>query len=88
MPVSAPIRASAAKQLAGQERRMGLAACWAAALTSAALLNLAYFPVGQGWLAWFALAPWLLLVRANIRERDRYLIAWLAAWAFFLPAMR
>lgn len=55
---------------------------------SALLLNLSYFPVGWGWLAWLALTPWLVLVRADLRNRDRYLLAWLSALAFFLPALR
>lgn len=55
---------------------------------SALLLNLSYFPVGWGWLAWVALVPWLMLVRADIRNRDRYLLAWLSALAFFMPALR
>jgi apolipoprotein N-acyltransferase len=59
----------------------------AAAICSSLLLFLAYFPADQGWLAWFALVPGLVLVRADIRSRDRYLIAWFAALVFFVPAL-
>ena len=59
-----------------------------AAFFSSLLLNLTYFPAGLGGLAWFALVPWLVLVRADMRNRDRYWLAWLSSLAFFLPALR
>lgn len=68
--------------------RRALAPAVLCAGVSALLLNLSYFPVGWGWLAWVALAPWLILVRADLRNRDRYLLAWLSALAFFMPALR
>jgi apolipoprotein N-acyltransferase len=88
MPVSAPFsktRSGGSPQLQG--RRLALR-CLGAALLSSLILNLAYFPTAQGWLAWFALVPGLVLVRTELRPRTRYLIAWFAAWAFFLPALR
>ena len=44
-----------------------------AALATAGLLWLSYFPVNCGWLAWFALVPFLVLVRAMARPRVVYL---------------
>jgi apolipoprotein N-acyltransferase len=47
------------------------------ALTTGVLLWLCYFPVAWGWLAWFALVPFLALVRSPARPRILYLSAWL-----------
>jgi apolipoprotein N-acyltransferase len=58
-----------------------------AALVSAGLLWLCYFPAACGWLAWIALAPWLMLVRADISRSHRYLFSWLGGLAFFVPAL-
>src|SRR5262245_28435409 len=62
-------------------------ACLAAPFLTSALLWLSYFPVGQGWLAWVALVPWLMLVRAGLPNRLRYLLAWISGLAFFVPAL-
>jgi apolipoprotein N-acyltransferase len=61
--------------------------CAAAALLTAGLLWLSHFPAAQGWLAWVALAPWLLLVRADMTNRYRYSLAWLTGLVFFVPAL-
>ncbi len=59
-----------------------------AALATAGLLWLSYFPVNCGWLAWFALVPLLVLVRATGRPRLVYLCAWVGGLAFYLPALQ
>lgn len=59
-----------------------------AALTTAGLLYLAYFPVACGWLAWFAFVPLLGFVRATARPRRIYALAWLAGLAFYGPALQ
>jgi apolipoprotein N-acyltransferase len=59
-----------------------------AALTTASLLWLSYFPVDCGWLAWFALVPLLVLVRTTVRARVVYLAAWLGGLAFYFPALQ
>ena len=59
-----------------------------AALATAGLLWLSYFPVNCGWLAWFALVPLLVLVRATARPRLVYLCAWLGGLAFYFPALQ
>src|ERR1700722_3752447 len=59
-----------------------------AALTTAGLLWLSYFPVDCGWLAWFALVPFLVLVRSAARPWWVYLCAWLGGLAFYLPALQ
>ena len=61
--------------------------CIAAALASSGLLWLSYFPVSFGGLAWIALVPWLMLVRAELPARRRYLFAGLAGFGFFFPAL-
>ncbi|HEY1378168.1 MAG TPA: apolipoprotein N-acyltransferase [Gemmataceae bacterium] len=50
--------------------------CLGAALVSAGLLWLCYFPANCGWLAWVALVPWLMLVRAELPTRRHYLITY------------
>jgi apolipoprotein N-acyltransferase len=61
--------------------------CLAAALVTSVLMWQSYFPIGFGQLAWIALAPWLMLVRADLPNRRRYLFAWLGGFAFFFPAL-
>jgi apolipoprotein N-acyltransferase len=58
-----------------------------AALATAGLLWLCYFPVSCGWLAWVALVPLLCLVRTTLPARRVYLFAWLSGLAFFWPAL-
>jgi apolipoprotein N-acyltransferase len=52
------------------------------------LLWLCHFPVSAGWLAWFAIAPLLYLVRSPAPSRRVYGAAWLAGILFFLPALQ
>jgi apolipoprotein N-acyltransferase len=59
-----------------------------AALTTAGLLWLCYFPANCGWLAWFALVPFLVLVRSTARPRWVYLCAWVCGLAFYFPALQ
>ena len=59
-----------------------------AALATAGLLWLSYFPVNCGWVAWFALVPFLILVRSTARPRFIYLCAWLCGLAFYFPALQ
>jgi apolipoprotein N-acyltransferase len=61
--------------------------CVLASLVSAALMWLCYFPMACGWLGWIALIPWLMLVRADLPRRRRYLFAWLGGMIFFVPAL-
>jgi len=58
------------------------------ALGMAGLLWLSYFPVACGWLAWFAMVPFLALVRSPARSWQLYLCAWLGAMAFYVPALQ
>src|SRR5262249_18311745 len=58
-----------------------------AALASAGLLWLSYFPVAWGWLGWVALVPLLVLVRVPASGRAVKACAWLAGLAFFWPAL-
>jgi apolipoprotein N-acyltransferase len=59
-----------------------------ASLATAGLLWLCYFPADCGWLAWFALVPWLVLVRTTARPWFVYFCAWIAGLAFYLPALQ
>jgi apolipoprotein N-acyltransferase len=59
-----------------------------AAFLTSTLLWLSYFPASVGWLAWVALVPWLLLVRAEVSTWQRYWLAWLSGFLFFLPALQ
>lgn len=58
------------------------------ALASGLLLWACYFPLAWSWLAWVALVPLLLLVRADSPSRGIYLAAWAAGLAFFVPALQ
>ncbi len=79
-PATAPAPTSTARP------RTGLR-CLAAALVSGGLLWLCYFPANCGWLAWVALVPWLMLVRADLPARRRYAIAWVTGLVFYVPAL-
>lgn len=60
-----------------------------APVVSAILLWMCYFPLGWGAvLGWFALAPFLLLVRAEIRPRNAYLAAMLCGVLFFFASLQ
>ena len=58
-----------------------------AALLTAGLLWLCYFPMAWGWLGWAALVPLLCLVRSQAKAWCVYLTAWLAGIVFYLPAL-
>ena len=64
--------------LARRSRLRAVLLALATGLSTSGLLWLGYFPVAWGWLVWFALVPWLLLVRAELPRGTRYPIAWLA----------
>jgi apolipoprotein N-acyltransferase len=59
-----------------------------AALLTAALLWLCYFPAACGWLAWGALVPLLALVRVQAPARRIYPSAWVAGLVFYWPALQ
>jgi apolipoprotein N-acyltransferase len=59
-----------------------------AALASAGLLWLSYFPLAWGWLGWVALVPLLALVRATASRRRIGLAAWVAGLAFYWPVLQ
>ncbi len=87
MPRTALSEKTAVMGVAGPSRPRTQWPCLAASLVSAVVLWLCHFPVACGWLAWVALVPWLMLVRADLPRRRRYPIAWLGGMAFFLPAL-
>lgn len=53
---------------------------------SALLLWAAFFPLDLGSIGFFALVPWLTLVRAPLSRRRRYFAAYLGAFTFFALA--
>jgi apolipoprotein N-acyltransferase len=57
-------------------------------LATSGLLWTSYFPANCGWLAWFALVPFLALVRSAARPRWVYLSAWVGGLAFYVPALQ
>jgi apolipoprotein N-acyltransferase len=79
-------------QRAGKSDPAALGKRWRAlffpALVTAALLWCCYFPLNQGWMAWFSMVPFLSLVRSPARPRRLYLVAWMGAFAFFLAALQ
>ena len=61
---------------------------FAACIAGSALLWLCFHPIALGaYLGWFALVPFLLLVRARIRPGLAYFFAWIAGVCFFVPAL-
>jgi apolipoprotein N-acyltransferase len=62
---------------------------FAPAILSGLLLWLAFYPFNLGFVAYFALVPFLTLVRAEgVSPRRRYFAAFLGGYAFFLPALQ
>ncbi len=59
-----------------------------AALPSALLLYLAFFPVAWGFLGWVALVPFLLLVRGGTANVARYATAYVVGLLFYLPVLQ
>ncbi len=57
------------------------------ALTSGGLLALCHFPLAIGPVAWFALVPFIALVRNQSRPRLVYICAWLSGLFFNLLAL-
>jgi len=58
------------------------------ALSSAVLLWACYFPLNAGGLAWIALLPLLVLVRAEISTRQALFWSWASGMLFYLVAMQ
>ncbi|HEV3145895.1 MAG TPA: apolipoprotein N-acyltransferase, partial [Gemmataceae bacterium] len=58
------------------------------ALTSAVLLWACYFPLNAGALAWIALIPLLVLVRAEISTRQALFWSWIGGMLFYWVAMQ
>jgi apolipoprotein N-acyltransferase len=61
----------------------------AASVLSGGLLWACFQPLALGaYLGWIALAPFLVLVRAQVRPRFLYFCAWLTGFCFFMPALQ
>jgi apolipoprotein N-acyltransferase len=59
------------------------------AMTASALMWAGFFPLNQGWVAWFALAPLLGLVRSPaVTMRSLLLISYASGFAFFLMSLK
>jgi apolipoprotein N-acyltransferase len=58
------------------------------ALSSAVLLWACYFPLNAGGLAWVALLPLLVLVRAGVSTRQALFWSWVSGMLFFLVTMQ
>jgi len=52
-------------------------------LLSALLFSLAFAPVGQFYLAWIALTPWIISVSLSKSWKSAFFINWLVGWIFF-----
>jgi apolipoprotein N-acyltransferase len=58
------------------------------ALATAVLLWASYFPLNIGWLGWFALVPFLVLIRSPARARRLYPVSFLAGLLFYLASIQ
>jgi apolipoprotein N-acyltransferase len=87
MPRTARRPQTAAVAVTAPPRPRTTVLCLTASVISGILLWLCYFPADCGWLAWIALPPWLLLARAKVPNRRRYLVACLGALAFYIPVL-
>ena len=56
-------------------------------LLGVGLLTLSFAPLGQFYLAWVGLVPWLLVVRRVRSQRSAFLWSWLAGVIFFTANM-
>jgi apolipoprotein N-acyltransferase len=56
-------------------------------LVTVLLLTLAFAPMGQFYLAWVGLVPWLLVLRRLKSQRAAFLWSWLAGVIFFTANM-
>jgi len=54
---------------------------------SVALLTLAYAPIKQFYLAWFGLAPWLIVIARCRSYKAAIFWGWLSGWMFFIANM-
>jgi len=57
-------------------------------IASAGLLWASFFPLNQGWCAWFALVPLLFVVRSPASSRAVYLASLAAGFLFYFPALK
>jgi apolipoprotein N-acyltransferase len=73
----------------GDKRRLEACNCLAAATLSGVLLWMCFQPLGWGaYLGWFALAPFLVLIRSQARPRFVYMCALLCGLAFYVPVLQ
>jgi apolipoprotein N-acyltransferase len=56
-------------------------------LLTVVLLSLSFAPFAQFYLAWIALAPWLVLISRCKTQKSAFLWSWLAGTLFFLANM-
>src|SRR5687767_12725203 len=56
-------------------------------LASVGLLSLTYAPVGQFYLAWVGLVPWLILVARARTKKAVFFWSWLTGYLFFAVNM-
>jgi apolipoprotein N-acyltransferase len=68
-------------------RRSGFLRPAGLAAACVALLTLAFAPVGQFYLAWVGLAPWLILLAEAQSKKSAFFWSWTAGTAFFVTNM-
>jgi apolipoprotein N-acyltransferase len=73
---------------AGEPRPTSLVALLGCAAATAGLMWASFFPLNQGWCAWFALVPLLFLVRARAKSRYVYIAALASGYVFYVAALK
>ncbi len=60
----------------------------ASAIATSLLMWAGFFPINQGWIAWFALVPLLALIRSDISTRTLLFSTYASGFLFFLLALK
>lgn len=61
--------------------------CLASGLLTSFLMWAGFFPLNQGWVAWIALTPLLLLIRSAAPNWALFLTSYFSGYVFFLAAL-
>src|ERR1700735_3219237 len=67
--------------------RMGAVRAIFLLISCVALLTLSFAPVGQFYLAWIGLAPWLIFLASTRSQKLAFFFSWITGTVFFTANM-